>query len=158
MQDAEIRELISRAEAIVRDVDERYRMVAFEVVLGRLLTAGISDTPRVEVVAGGELPGTVSEFLALTEPRSQPETAVCVAYYMWHSGDPGGMTLEELLTAYTQRRAKKPRNASDVLAKAARRGHIIEASERKNGKKTWVITQAGEAYVDSLLQQRAAGR
>jgi len=158
MQDPEIRELISRAEAIVRDVDERYRMVAFEVVLGRLLTGGSSDTPRVQIVAGGELPGTVSEFLALTEPASHPETAVCVAYYMWRSGDPGGMTLEELLTAYAQRRAKKPRNASDVLARAARKGHLIEASERKNGKKAWVITQAGEAYVDRLLQQRAPGK
>lgn len=158
MQDAEIRELLSRAETIVRDVDERYRTVAFEVVLGRLLTGGISARPRVQVVAGRELPGTVSEFLALAEPANHPETAVCVAYYMWRSGDPGGMTVEELLAAYAQRRAKKPRNPSDALAKAARKGHLIEASERKNGKKAWVITQAGEVYVEARLEQRRTGR
>lgn len=158
MDDEAIRQAISRADTLVRDVDDRYRTVAFQVVLDKLLMASASARPGVEVVAERELPATVSEFLALAQPGSQPETAVCVAYYMWHSGDRGGMTVEELMAAYAQRRAKRPRNVSDALAKAARKGHIVDAPDRKNGKKAWVITQAGEAYVEGRLEQRRTGR
>lgn len=158
MEDGDIRQAISRAEGIVRDVDARYQAAAFQVVLDKLLMPSATGRPGVQVAAEGGLPPTVSEFLALAQPASQPETAVCVAYYMWHSGDRAGMTTEELMAAYAQRRAKRPRNVSDALAKAARKGHIVDAPDRKNGKKAWVITQAGEAYVEARLEQQRTSR
>lgn len=149
MNDDRIRELVSRAEAITRDVDDPYRTVAFRVVLEKLLAGDApGDHPAALKARGIAVPGTVSEFLAAAAPRNHVETAVLVAYFMWRSGDGAGMTIEELVGSYAQARLKRPKNPSDVLAQAIRKGYLLEAPQKKDGKKAWLITQTGEAYVE----------
>ena len=149
MNDDRIRESISRAQAIARDADDPFQVVAFRVVLERLLAEGAVPGQPAEKIGGVPMPSTVSEFLATAAPRSHVDTVVQMAYYLWRSGDTAGVTIEELLGAYAQARLKKPKNVSDVLATAIRKGYLVEAAQKKDGKKCWLITQTGEAFVEA---------
>jgi len=158
MEDAYIRECISRAEAIVRDVDEPYRVAAFQAILRRFLAGDVvAAQPAAGPRGSTALPSTVSEFLAGAAPRNHVETVVLVAYHMCRSGDPAGMTIDELVAAYAQARLKKPSNPSDTLAKAIRKGYLIDAPQRKDGKKAWVITQTGDSFVEGRQVQARRG-
>jgi hypothetical protein len=159
VEDEDIRQAVSRAQAIVGDLDEPYRSVAFGAILSKLLVSGTPAARRVQEPRGPTaLPRSLPELLAIANPRNHPDTAVLVAYYMWRSGDTAGMTVDELLGAYAQSRRPKPSNASDVLGKATRRGHLVEASEKKNGKKAWIVTPTGEAYAEALLERGRAAQ
>ncbi len=104
--------------------------------------------PEIKAVA---LPSQVSEFLAQTNIRTHVDRVVAILYYYRRRGEES-MTITEFEEAYSSIRVKPPRNFSDLLAQCIRKGYVVEAENKKDGKKAWQITDTiGERYVREEL-------
>lgn len=154
MANEEVEGAIAQALAASEVIPEPLRAAGFGVILRHLLARqpGRQLSPRAAAVTRGPaLPASLPEFIALKRPKSHPQSVACFAYFRFKSGDTTGLTIKDMEQTYQEIRQKKPQNLSDVIASCVGRGRgwLIPAPERKDGSRAWIITQVGEAAVES---------
>lgn len=160
-------EALERTSTIVDTIEERYRELAFPIILKVLV--GASDGPR-STIAGTTSPDTkepistvpsipesmsVNEFFRKVSPSSHPERFVCAAYYLLHTGKAEKFTTADILEIYEKLRQPKPGNPSDVVYKCIKKADIIDGPSSGDKQKYWVITPEGEKLVEELLHEHA---
>jgi len=140
----------SAKDMIGGDPSDPLVQIAFKEVFKRLLDQSIKPMQRKGPIIAkeGTLPEQVAEYLATKKIENNVERTVAMAYYNYHKTGQT-ITISELEAAYSNARVKSPKNFSDVLARCIRQGYMVEAKERKDGKKAWQVTPTGEAWVDS---------
>ncbi len=147
---------IKQAEEVAESVaDPDRKKIAFKEVLRELLRGvdtGHDIVRRVETSKTTDLPDQFSEFLSHLTADSHFDRVISVLYFSFHKGVVS-MTLQDLAEAYSSARIKSPANFSDVMGDCIRKGYIIEARDKKEGKKAWQITPTGEKYVKEELTQ-----
>lgn len=153
MDSQDVRRKIEEARRIVGgDPEDPLTQIAFGEILRRLLSEsaqaaegdGIGNgTQRVRGLR-------ISEFLAQRKISTETDRVVAILYYQLHNGHESS-TRAEILEAYSAARTRKPTNLSDVIARCIRKGHVVDAPEKKEGQKAWQITHDGERYVRDKL-------
>lgn len=153
MNKEEIRKKIEEAKEIVGgDPRDPFNQIAFKEVLRMLLQSPLQVSASEKVPSAGTLNISsmpISEFLARLNIKTDTDRVVAILYHQLHNKQ-NSSTRAEILDAYATARIRKPTNLSDVIARCIRKGFVIEASEAKDGKKAWQITQTGERYVEEL--------
>jgi len=151
----EIQNKIQQAKELVGGTSEDpLTQIAFGEVFRMLLqepsisTAGEVGMQRKPV----PLPTQISEFLAQKNITTHIDRIVAILYYQYHTGNEL-TTIAELGGAYSSARARPPRNFSDFLAQCIRKGYVVEARDKKDGKKAWQITPSGEKFVEYDLSK-----
>ena len=156
MNSEEIKNKIQQAREIAGDnLEDPLVQIAFGEVLRVLLQEPSASTmgearSQVKPVA---LPAQLSEFWAqlnITTHATHVDRIVAILYYQYHTGNKLTI-IAELEEAYSSARVKAPRNFSDVLAQCIRKGYVVEAKDKKDGKKAWQITSLGEKFVETEL-------
>jgi hypothetical protein len=153
MHKDEIRQKVEEAKALVGgDPRDPLTQIAFGEVLRVLLQPHSQPSPSQVERRPALAPQTVqiSEFLAQTKIATETDRVATILYYHFHNGHDSS-TRAEILDAYAIARCKRPTNLSDVIARCIRKGHVIEAPQKKDGQKAWQITGTGEKYVDEEL-------
>ena len=157
-----VREALRDAAEVADEVDEAYRVAAFQVAAERLLRRdGGAHPERAQArslgtrVASDGQPESINELLALMHDRSHPDRFEAILLHSLRRTGVDGLTTDEVLKAYSEGRAPKPANASDVIAKCVKRGHVMEG-EKRDGQKTWRLTVTGERYMEQIVQERMA--
>jgi hypothetical protein len=153
MDKEEVRRKIEEAKTLVGgDTQDPLTQIAFGEVLRMLLQQysqpSVSQTERKTALAAQSV--QISEFLAQRKIESENDRVATILYYHLHNGR-GSSTNAEILEAYATARFRRPTNLSDVIARCIRKGHVIEAREKKDGQKAWQITVTGEKYVEEQL-------
>jgi hypothetical protein len=141
----------SAKELVGGKPEDPLTQIAFQEVLRMLL----QESPSV---AGGvksgtkqiDLPMQISEFLAGKNITIHMDRIVAILYYHYHKGTEP-TTIAELEESYSNARMKPPRNFSDILATCIRKGYVVEAKDKKDGKKAWRITPTGEKFVEEEI-------
>ena len=162
MDDQRLRDAISQAASATDGMDEPLRTAAFQTVLQWLLNQAAPNSTSA-AAAGGiatkrppettAAPGpSVNEFMVSLAVSSHLDRIVAILYHNLRYADTDRMTSDEVLDTYGRLRERRPANLSDLIGKCSRKGHIIEASEKKDGKKAWQITPTGEGHIEKLLQ------
>lgn len=151
-------EYLDLAKEAAERQPEQYQIPAFKVILRHLLSetpmtaAQQHDTPRpasptpigASIAAGKQL----NEFLAQLSPKSHPDRVCAISYFLFkEKGE--STTVNDIVDAYSRARIRRPQNISDVLGSCVRKGRLVD-TEKKDSSKAWVITNAGEAHVESL--------
>ena len=162
-----ISEALKEASKLVGDLDEKYREPAFPIVLRSLLDGNFATkaSPSSLPAQNGEIPQaessmrlssdlSVNAFFQMANPDSHVGRFVCAAYYLFYVRRVEQFSIADILEIYGKLRIKKPQNPSDTLNQCIRKVHIIDAPA-VNGQKNWVITSAGEIYVEELLNASA---
>jgi len=153
MDSKEIQNKIQQAKELVGGTPEDpFTRIAFGEVFRLLIQESFIPAagevkPKTKAAA---LPSQVSEFLAQKNIKTHIDRVVAILDYYRRSGEEP-MTIAELEDAYSSIRMKQPRNFSDLLAQCIRKGHVVEAKNKKDGKKAWQITDTGERYVEEEL-------
>lgn len=154
MNREEVQKKIEEAKQLVGgDPQDPLTQIAFGEVLRILLQPSSEYVEVKKGVTTSALTAQrmqISEFLAQANIRTETTRVTAILYHHFHNGQVSS-TRAEILQAYSSARIRQPTNLSDVIARCIRRGHIIEAPERKEGEKAWQITQTGEKYIEELL-------
>jgi hypothetical protein len=153
----EVQKKIEEAKKLVGgDLKDPLNQIAFGAVLRILLQASPRYVDTKKDVTTGVLDAQqiqMSEFLARANIKIDTDRLVAILYHHFYNGQ-ASSTRTEILQAYSNARIKQPTNLSDVITRCIKKGHIILATEQKEGKKTWQITQTGEKYIEKKLVSR----
>lgn len=154
MNSKEIKEKIEEAKEIVGDdVQDPFAQIAFREVLRILLgQAGVGIVQQPPEIKDAKIRAdmNIGELMAKLKVKNATERVTAMLYYHINNGITS-TTRSEIYDLYSTIRQKKPGNLSDVIARCIRKGHIIEASEKKDKQKAWQITQTGERYIAELF-------
>jgi len=154
MDKDEVRQKVEEAKALVGgDPRDPLTQIAFAEVLRMLLQPYTQPSPSQVEHRTALAPQTVqiSEFLAQMKIDTETDRVATILYYHLHNGCDSS-TRAEILEAYATARFKRPTNLADVVARCIRKGHVIEAPEKKDGQKAWQITVTGEKHVEEHLK------
>ena len=163
----DLTEALGKAATIVNAVEERYRDLAFPIILQTIIrSTGRTTSESISQQDGSTqqsseplLPSnlSVNEFFRSAAPSSHPERFICAAYYLLHTGKAEKFTTADIIEIYGKLRQVKPKNPADIIYKCIKKVHIIDASDNTDKQKYWVITPDGEKFVEGLLHDNANG-
>lgn len=94
---------------------------------------------------------SAKEFLMTKELKTEIQKTLVLGYYLEHVVGMASFNVEDLMSAFQAAKEKRPKNMNDAVNKNVARGLLMEASERKDSKKAWVLTSTGEKHVKEEL-------
>lgn len=94
---------------------------------------------------------SVVEFLrSKGNPKTHTDRVLVFCYWLHYFKKIDSYNVKDIETCYSEARIIQPKNLSDSLNKVQKKGYIMPVSDEKEKMKTWVITQSGEEYINSL--------
>lgn len=96
---------------------------------------------------------SAKEFLLTKAFKSETEKGLVLAYYLEHVEGMPSFNVDDVVAIFRVAKEKRPINPSDVVAKNVARGFVMEAMEKKDKKKAWILTATGERYVENELNK-----
>ncbi|MEM2974738.1 MAG: hypothetical protein QW112_03915 [Candidatus Micrarchaeia archaeon] len=109
------------------------------------------------VVAGAIAERRLSliEFLRSASPKNHVETIVCMGYFLEKFRSKTSFTSVDIDACYSEARAQKPKNITDLIGKAAQRGLVMMSDDAPSkAAKVWVLTTSGLNFVEGLKTVR----
>lgn len=92
---------------------------------------------------------SVREFLLTKELNSSKDVTLAIGHYLEsHTGLPS-FNISDIEKAFRQAKIKPPANINDMVNKNINKGMVMEAEEKREGKKAWVLTGTGEEYINN---------
>lgn len=153
MDREEIQSKIQWAKELVGgNPEDPFMQIAFGEILRLLLhesfvSAELKVAPKIKQA---DLPNQINEFLAQKNVRSHIDRIVAILFHRHYKGHEL-TTIAELEEAYSSARVRTPRNFSDVLSDCVRRGYVVEAKDKKEGRKAWQVTPTGERFIEEEI-------
>lgn len=93
---------------------------------------------------------SIREFLISKGPKTDLDRALLIGYYLENFGNKAPFNLNDLREAFAGAKEPLPSNLSDTVNKNIQKGLVMEVPGRKDGFKSWVLTNSGEAKVASF--------
>ncbi len=129
---AEIRKVLQEHEA---------RIAKLESILTGGISAPASRVRRKSLA--------IREFLREKKPRTSVERTLTVAYYLEQHQQVDGFTVDEVEGGFRSAKEPAPSNTHAFINQNIKNGHIMECKQKKNGRKTFVLTSSGEELVEN---------
>jgi len=116
----------------------------------------------LEILVGGEKSNTIAspakklsvkEFILLKKPSGDVQKSLAIAYYLEKNEDMRSFNVEDLAHYFQLAKEPTPENLNDKINMNIKKGHVMEAKEKKENKKAWVITNTGEQFVDNNFKE-----
>ena len=97
---------------------------------------------------------SVKEFVLLSNPKNDTQKTLCIAYYLEKYEGACSFNVKDLDNMFRLAREKPPGNINDRVNINITKGFMMEAKEKKDNRKAWVLTSSGERFVDNELTER----
>ena len=97
-----------------------------------------------------EFPKNLSlrEFIAEKDPKDDVQRTLIIGYYLENNKGMSSFNIEDIKKEFMTAKMKPPSNINDKINLNIRKGGLImEAEEKKDNKKAWVLTDTGEKEV-----------
>lgn len=95
---------------------------------------------------------SIREFLISKKPGNDVQKTLTIGYYLEKHEDLSSFNVRDLEDGFRSAREPVPENISDKVNKNIRKGHLMEAEQKKDNKMAWVLTNSGVEYVESGFQ------
>jgi len=144
------------------ELEETYRQIVFKEILRGLLYKH-SPAPPQEL-SGQESEGTVvpthtkkslEEFYDEIQPKNHSETVITFAYYFYKYGENRIFNNKDIEDCYSKVLIAKPTNIADLVNLHRRKGRIMLAKGKKDGRMAFAITRKGIEYVENDLKENS---
>jgi hypothetical protein len=93
------------------------------------------------------------EFLMTKILKTEMQKTLALAYYIEYLGGMECFNVTDLEAVFRSAKERLPKNMNDAVNKNIARGFLMEAVEKKDNKKTWVLTSTGEKCVEEDLKK-----
>lgn len=92
---------------------------------------------------------SAKEFLMNQELKSEIQKTLALGYYLEHTEGLSSFNVNDLVSVFQSAKEKRPKNMNDAVNKNVARGLLMEAGEKRDGMKAWVLTRSGEQYIET---------
>lgn len=96
---------------------------------------------------------SLKEFLLGKKVSDDVKKTLAIAYFIEYIENIRPFNTDDLKKAFFLAKEKSPVNLNDKINMNIRNGLIMEAEEKKESKKAWVLTATGEVFVKKTLNK-----
>lgn len=96
---------------------------------------------------------SAKEFLLTKELKTETQKVLALAYYLESMEGLASFNVNDLENIFRSAKEKLPKNLNDAVNKNIARGMLMDAADKKEGKKAWYLTSTGENYVKNDLNK-----
>lgn len=97
------------------------------------------------------MPETLGEFLDQRgNPQKHTEIVVVFAYWLFKAEKMDSFNVKDIIACYEKVRKTKPKNANQIINTDVASHLFAEASAKKDGYKSWILTRTGEEFVEKM--------
>ena len=90
---------------------------------------------------------SVKEFLLTNKPNDNVQRTLVIGYYLEHFELMDSFNTKDLADGFRSAKEPQPININDKVNMNLRKGYMMEAKEKKEKSKAWVLTSTGEIFV-----------
>lgn len=132
----------SPLEKVLRTLqDHEARIVALE---GKGVRVSLEGSKRT----------SIKEFVLTRSPHDDTQKALAIAYFKEKFEGFESFNVRDLEDGFRKAKERVPPNINDKVNHNIKNGHMMEASEKKDGLKSWTLTNTGELFVESGFEVR----
>lgn len=91
---------------------------------------------------------SIKEFMILKKPKNDLEKTLAIGYFLEKHQRLANFTSSELVSGFGSAKEPSPTNISDMIAKNIKKGLMMEATGKKEGKRAYNLTSSGEKFVE----------
>lgn len=107
------------------------------------------ETPVTEI----DRKMSVVEFLKAKSPKSHGDKILVFGYFLEKFRECSPFNLNDIEICYKEARLPKTKNFRPYITQLIRDGYLMDAEEKKDSKKSWVLTDSGLKYVEGLAKE-----
>lgn len=141
--DTEIKKLLEEILATVQNIE------------GRL--AVTPAAPPRKKPDGSHVPAakklSLKEFIISQAPANAVQTTLTIAYYLENYEGLNPFHAADLEQGFRAAREPVPANINDKANMCVKNGYFMEAKDKKENKKAWVVTRSGEELVRTKFEK-----
>ena len=93
------------------------------------------------------------EFLLNKKPSNDTQKTLAVAYYLEKNEGMNSFNVDDLARYYQLAKEPRPKNLNHKMILNIQNGHIMETREKKEKKKAWTLTSAGEQFIENNFKK-----
>ena len=96
---------------------------------------------------------SIKEFLLTKKPGDDVQKTLVIGYYLEHFEGMDKFNARDLTKGFRLAKEPPPTNINDKVNLNIQRGRMMEAKEKKDKFKAWVLTNSGEKFVEEGLPE-----
>ena len=112
----------------------------------------LESAPAKKIQAEGKKL-SVKEFLLTKKPNDDVQRTIVIGYYLEHFESMGSFNIRDLADGFRSAKEPLPSNINDKVNSNIGKGYMMEAKEKKDKLKAWVLTNSGEKFVEEGLPE-----
>ena len=94
---------------------------------------------------------SIKEFLMTKQLDDEVKRTLAISYFLEILDGVKPFNTDDLKKAFRLAKVQLPKNVNDKINMNIKKGHIMEAEEKKAAKKAWELTASGERFVENEL-------
>lgn len=95
---------------------------------------------------------SVKEFLLSLKTDGDVQKTLAIGYYLENYKELRIFNRKDLESAFREAKEGIPSNTNDKVNQSIKKGHMMEADEKKDNLKAWSLTNTGEKFVESSFK------
>jgi hypothetical protein len=96
---------------------------------------------------------SIKEFILTKKPVDDVQKTLVVGYYLEHYEGMDGFSAKDLAEGFRSAKEPLPTNINDKVNRNIQSGRMMDAKEKKDNRKAWVLTNSGEKFVEEGLPE-----
>src|SRR4030042_4317515 len=96
---------------------------------------------------------SIKEFLISKKTTNNVQKTLAIGCFLEKNEGFISFNVDDLRSEYEKAKEKKPLNINDKVNINVKNGHMAEASEKKDNKKAWYITNSGERLLENNFDE-----
>lgn len=96
---------------------------------------------------------SIKEFILEKKPSDDVQRTLVIGYWLEHFEDMDKFNAKDLAEGYRSAKEPLPANINDKVNSNIRGGRMMQAKEKKDKFKGWLLTNSGEKFVEEELPE-----
>ena len=92
---------------------------------------------------------SVKEFIMTKDLDDDVKRTLAIGYFLERMENISSFNVDDIKRSFHSAKLQLPSNINDKINMNIKNGHIMEAEEKKDSKKAWVLTATGEKFVEN---------
>lgn len=98
-------------------------------------------------------PNSLREFVLGKKPKTDTDKIVAVGYHLVCFTSVQALNINDIDRGLREARETPPKNINLAILGNVKKGYMMELKEKKDGMKSWTLTNDGMSYVENGLKK-----
>lgn len=136
----------------IQELEKEENFLKIRILKLELLQVPIVDAQTPNLSKQKQKQISPRELLNKYKATNDVERVLLFGYYLESIQNTISFSVDEIKNLFYISKVKLPLNINDKINLSIKKGHIMEAQEKKDNKKAWTLTGEGEKFVEELLK------